>query len=46
MFLRSAVASKHLEEGSLPQMFKNQSPRQKMCPNQKNISDIKTSNNN
>ena len=37
MFLRSAVASKHLEEGSLPQMFKNQSPRQKICPNQKNI---------
>ena len=37
MFLRSVVSSKHLEEGSLPQMFKNQSPRQKMCPNQKNI---------
>ena len=35
MFLRSRVVSKHLEEGSLPQMFKNPSPRQKMCLNQK-----------
>ena len=26
MFLRSVVSSKHLEEGSLPQMFENQSP--------------------
>ena len=46
MFLRSRVVSKHLEEGSLPQMFKNPSPRQKMCLNQKNISHMKTSNSN
>ena len=46
MFLRSGVLSKHLEEGHLPQMFKNPSPRQKLYLNQKNITDNKTSNNN
>ena len=46
MFLRSGVSSEHLEEGRLPQMFRNPSPRQKMCLNQKNIGDNKTSNSN
>ena len=35
-----------MNEGSLPRMFKTLSPRQQKCPNQKNISDKKTSNNN
>ena len=41
MFLRSGVSSEHLEEGRLPQMFRNPSPRQKMCLNQKILEIIK-----